>query len=92
MTGGAELIILLGIVVLLFGAGWLPKAAKNLGKAKVEFDEVQRQFNDTKDSVVKATGVKELESTINKANKVMNTSPKKLVKDCLLYTSPSPRD
>ena len=79
--GGPELLIVVAIAVLLFGAGWLPKAAKNLGKAKVEFDEVQRQFNETKDSVVEATGVKELESTMRKANKVINTSPQKLMKD-----------
>jgi len=79
--GGPELLIVVAIAVLLFGAGWLPKAAKNLGKAKVEFDEVQRQFNETKDSVVEATGVKELEATITKANKVINTSPQKLIKD-----------
>ncbi len=79
--GGPELLIVVAIAVLLFGAGWLPKAARNLGKAKVEFDEVQRQFNETKDSVVEATGVKELEATINKANKVINASPQKLMKD-----------
>ncbi len=79
--GGPELLIVVAIAVLLFGSGWLPKAAKNLGKAKVEFDEVQRQFNETKDSVVEATGIKELESTMRKANKVINTSPQKLMKD-----------
>ena len=81
MFSGPEFIIVLAIAVLIFGAGWLPKAAKNLGKAKVEFDEVQRQFNETKDSVVEASGVKELETTISKANKVINTSPQKLMKD-----------
>ncbi len=79
--GGPELIILVGIAVLLFGAGWLPKAARNLGKAKVEFDEVQKQFNETKDSVVEASGVKEIEATVRKANKAINTSPQKLLKD-----------
>jgi TatA/E family protein of Tat protein translocase len=79
--GGPEILIVVAIAVLLFGAGWLPKAAKNLGKAKVEFDEVQRQFHETKDSVVEATGVKELESTMRKANKVINTSPQKMMKD-----------
>jgi len=79
--GGAELIILVAIAVLVFGAGWLPKAAKNLGKAKVELDEAQRQFHEAKNSVVEATGVKELESTVRKANKVINTSPQKLMKD-----------
>ena len=78
---GPEILIVVAIAVLLFGAGWLPKAAKNLGKAKVEFDEVQRQFNETKDSVVEASGVKELESTMRKANKVINSSPQKMMKD-----------
>jgi len=79
--GGAELLILVGIAVLIFGAGWLPKAARNLGKAKVEFDEVQRQFNEAKDSVVEQSGVKELEATMRKANQVMKASPQKLMKD-----------
>ena len=79
--GGPEILIVVAIAVLIFGAGWLPKAAKNLGKAKVEFDEVQRQFNETKDSVVEASGVKELESTMRKANKVINSSPQKMLKD-----------
>ena len=79
--GGPEILIVVAIAVLIFGAGWLPKAAENLGKAKVEFDEVQRQFNETKDSVVEATGVKELESTMRKANKMINASPQKMLKD-----------
>lgn len=79
--GGAELLIVVGIAVLIFGAGWLPKAARNLGKAKVEFDEVQRQLNEAKDSVVEASGVKQLESGVRKANRVMNSSPRKLMKD-----------
>lgn len=79
--GGAELLIIVAIAVMLFGAGWLPKAARNLGKAKVEFDEVQKQFNEAKDSVVEAAGVKELESTVRKANKALSTSPQKLMKD-----------
>jgi TatA/E family protein of Tat protein translocase len=79
--GGAELLIIVAIAVMLFGAGWLPKAARNLGKAKVEFDEVQKQFNEAKDSVVEAAGVKEIEATVRKANKAFNTSPQKLMKD-----------
>jgi len=79
--GGAELLILVGIAVLLFGAGWLPKAARNLGKAKVEMDKAQQQFNEAKNSVIETTGVKELEATLGKANKALNTSPKKLITD-----------
>jgi len=79
--GGPELLIIAIIVVLVFGAGWLPKAARNLGKAKVELDKAQQQFNDAKETVVETTGLKELESTISKANKTLNTSPKNLLKD-----------
>lgn len=79
--GGAELLILAAVIVMVFGAGWLPKAAKNLGKAKVEMDKAQQQFNETKSTVVEASGVKELEATISKANKVLNSSPKNLLKD-----------
>lgn len=79
--GGPELLILVALAVIVFGAGWLPKAARNLGKAKVEFDDAAKQFADAKNSVVEATGVKELESTMRKANKALNTSPQKLLKD-----------
>jgi len=85
--GGPEILIIVIVAVVLFGAGWLPKAAKNLGKAKVEFDNVQQQFNQTKDSVVEATGVKELEATITKANKVLKTSPQQLMKDAAKSTA-----
>lgn len=79
--GGPELLILVGLAVLIFGAGWLPKAARNLGKAKVEFDQVQKQLTETKDSMVEKSGVRELEATMRKANKVMNSSPQKLMRD-----------
>jgi len=84
--GGAELMIVVLVIVVIFGAGWLPKAAKNLGKAKVEFDAVQKQLTDTKDSFVEATGVKELEATITKANKALNTSPKTMMKNAAKST------
>lgn len=79
--GGPELLILVALAVMVFGAGWLPKAARNLGKAKVEFDDAAKQFTDAKNSVVEATGVKELEATMRKANKAINTSPQKMLKD-----------
>jgi sec-independent protein translocase protein TatA len=37
MLGQSELLIILGIVVLLFGANKLPELARSLGRAKVEF-------------------------------------------------------
>lgn len=64
--GTPELLILGLIVVLVFGAGWLPKAARNLGKAKVEFDKTQENLG-------QAT------QAINKANRVLKSSPQQLV-------------
>lgn len=79
--GGPELLIVVALAVLIFGAGWLPKAARNLGKAKVEFDDAAKQFADAKNSVVEASGVKQLDATMRKANKALNTSPQKMLKD-----------
>lgn len=78
--GGPEMLILLFVAVLVFGAGWLPKAARNLGKAKVEFDKTTKQLNETKEQFVEASGVKNLDATLKKANKALNTSPQNLLK------------
>ena len=77
--GGAELLIVLAVVALLFGAGWVPKAARNLGRAKVELDKTQRQIADTKRQVVEATGIEQLDATIRKTNRVLNSTPKGLL-------------
>lgn len=37
MLGQSELLIILGVAVLLFGANRLPELARGLGRAKVEF-------------------------------------------------------
>ncbi len=37
--GGSELLIILVIVVVLFGASAIPKLAKSLGQAKREFED-----------------------------------------------------
>lgn len=46
--GGPEMIIVLAIVILLFGAKKLPELARGLGKAKSEFqkasDEAEKEF------------------------------------------------
>jgi len=78
--GSAELLIIAVVVILLFGATWLPKAARNLGRAKVELDKTQRQINEAKQQVVDATGLDKAEATIRKANKALNQSPQKLIK------------
>ena len=65
---------------MVFGAGWLPKAARNLGRAKVEIDKTQKQLTDAKQQVVEATGMDKAEATLRKANRALNQSPKNLVK------------
>jgi sec-independent protein translocase protein TatA len=39
MIGTTEILIICGVVVLLFGAKAIPKFAKNIGKAKSEFEK-----------------------------------------------------
>ncbi len=39
MIGSTEIIIIVGIGVLLFGATAIPKLARSIGKARSEFDK-----------------------------------------------------
>ena len=39
MIGTTEIIIVLGVVVLIFGASAIPKLARSLGKARAEFEK-----------------------------------------------------
>jgi len=78
--GSAELLIVVVLLVVVFGAGWLPKAARNLGRAKVEIDKTQKQLTEAKQQVVEATGMDKAEATLRKANRALNTSPKNLIK------------
>lgn len=54
-VGGPELLIILVIILLLFGAKKLPELAKGLGKSMKEFkkatQEVQDDFQEAMDSV-----------------------------------------
>jgi sec-independent protein translocase protein TatA len=43
--GAPELLIILIILLLLFGASRLPKLARSLGEAKKEIDEITRDFD-----------------------------------------------
>jgi sec-independent protein translocase protein TatA len=43
--GGPELLIVLIILVLLFGASRLPKLARSLGEAKKEIDGITRDLD-----------------------------------------------
>lgn len=43
MIGTTEIVVISGVVVLLFGASSLPKFARNIGKARSEFEKGMRE-------------------------------------------------
>ncbi len=47
MFGSTELLVILLIVVLLFGASAIPKLARSLGEAKKEFNQASEEVEDT---------------------------------------------
>lgn len=58
--GGQELILILLIILLLFGANKLPELAKGLGKGMKEFkkaqSEIEEEFNKAADETPKKKG------------------------------------
>ena len=50
---GAELYIVLGIVVLIFGGSQIPKLAKSLGQAQKEFKKGIAEGSSDEDKVAK---------------------------------------
>ena len=46
MLGTTEIMIIAGVVVLLFGAGAIPKFARSIGKAKKEFEKGVKEGED----------------------------------------------
>jgi len=77
--GGPELIIIALVVLVLFGASGLPKAARSLGRAKVEVDKAKAEYESVIAPVADAK---------KKFDQTMNASPKQLAKRAL--TSPAP--
>ncbi len=57
--GAPELIIILVIVVLIFGAGKLPEVGGALGKGIREFREATREIEGAKEDVEEATRLPE---------------------------------
>ena len=39
MLGSTEIIVIVGVIALLFGASAIPKLARSIGKAKKEFEK-----------------------------------------------------
>lgn len=51
MIGTTEILVVSGVVVLLFGASALPKFARNIGKAKSEFQKGMKEAKETADTI-----------------------------------------
>jgi sec-independent protein translocase protein TatA len=47
MIGTTEIVVISGVVVLLFGASSLPKFARNIGKARSEFDKGMKEAKES---------------------------------------------
>lgn len=57
MIGTTEVLVISGVVVLLFGASALPKFARNVGKARQEFDRGMKEAREMKDQAERETKV-----------------------------------
>ncbi|WP_168203568.1 Sec-independent protein translocase subunit TatA/TatB [Oceanispirochaeta crateris] len=58
MIGTTEVLVVSGVVVLLFGASALPKFARNIGKARLEFERGMQETRDLKSQVAGETETK----------------------------------
>jgi len=60
MIGSQELLIILGLAVLLFGATKLPELARSMGRSMGEFKrgqvDIERELNSEKNSLVASHG------------------------------------
>lgn len=48
VTAGPEVIVVGVIILLVFGSAWLPKLARNAGRAKVEVEKAKGEFEKAK--------------------------------------------
>jgi sec-independent protein translocase protein TatA len=59
MIGSTEIIIIIGIGVLLFGATAIPKLARSIGKARSEFEKGIKEGEKTAEKDEEKKGEKE---------------------------------
>ncbi len=73
MFGGTEIILILVVIALLFGAKKIPELAKGLGKGVREFKDATEESGLAKD-------LKDMASEVNKVKKdVEKLDPKKML-------------
>lgn len=83
MTGSSELLIIGLVVLLLFGSAWLPKAARNLGRSKVELDKAKAEFEKAKTDITDASGLTEARDAVKKVDETLKKNPKDVVNKAL---------
>ena len=63
MPGGPELLVILFIILLLFGAKKLPELSRSLGKSLGEFkkgkEDLEREIREVEEDLQKSTEIKE---------------------------------
>ncbi|MBI9104310.1 MAG: twin-arginine translocase TatA/TatE family subunit [Spirochaetales bacterium] len=57
MIGTTEILVVSGVVILLFGASALPKFARNIGKARLEFEQGMQEARNVKNKAEEAKTV-----------------------------------
>lgn len=72
MPGGFELVIIVLIILLLFGAKRIPDLARGLGQGIQEFrkasDDIKREIDKGKEDIDQSTRYSEKEKTENSSN------------------------
>jgi sec-independent protein translocase protein TatA len=66
--GTTEIILILAIVILLFGAKKLPELAKGLGKSIQEFKKASKENEEDEDPENKKTAAKSTPPKVNDSN------------------------
>jgi len=46
IPGGFEMVLVVGIILLLFGAAKIPKLSRLIGQAQGEFDQARQQYDE----------------------------------------------
>jgi len=60
--GTTELVLLLVIILIIFGAGKLPQVGEALGKAIRGFKQAQKEVEDTAEEIKQSVSVEESET------------------------------
>jgi len=67
MPGGFEMVIIVLVILLLFGAKRIPELARGIGQGINEFrkasDDIKKEIDKGKNDIEEATKVKEKETT-----------------------------